>query len=78
MPKPLAVCAEIGLTTSIVVDSGALHTSVAVVLGGKVVLERCRELGVGGRHIAESLHCAHACDDASQVRASQRARSSLL
>jgi actin-related protein len=67
VPKPLAVSAERGLETCIVVDSGALNTSVAVVINGKIVTERCRELPFGGRQIAESLHLAHACDDTSQV-----------
>ncbi|KAF4518234.1 hypothetical protein B566_EDAN006915 [Ephemera danica] len=66
VPRPLAVCAELGLKTGVVVDSGALHTAVSVVLGGRVILSRSRELPVGGRHIAESLHYAHACDDSSQ------------
>ncbi|CAB3367415.1 Hypothetical predicted protein [Cloeon dipterum] len=66
VPKPLAVSTERGLETCIVVDSGALNTVVAVVIKGKIVMERCRELPVGGRQIAESLHMAHACDDASQ------------
>ncbi|XP_059486055.1 uncharacterized protein LOC132202833 [Neocloeon triangulifer] len=66
VPKPLAVSAERGLDNCIVVDSGALNTVVAVIIKGQIVMERCRELAIGGRQIAESLHLAHACDDASQ------------
>ncbi|PSN45282.1 hypothetical protein C0J52_17531 [Blattella germanica] len=53
--KPLATCAMLGLDTCIVVDSGALCTSVAVILNGKVAPGRWRDIPVGGWHVAENL-----------------------
>lgn len=53
--KPLATCAMLGLDTCIVVDSGALCTSVAVILNGKVAPGRWRNIPVGGWHVAENL-----------------------
>ncbi|XP_069680904.1 uncharacterized protein [Periplaneta americana] len=53
--KPLATCAMVGMETCVVVDSGALSTSVAVVLNGQVVPDRWRDIPVGGWHVAENL-----------------------
>jgi actin-related protein len=53
--KPLAICAMAGMDTCVVVDSGALSTSVAVILNGQVALERWKHIPVGGWHVAENL-----------------------
>ncbi|XP_031832454.1 actin-related protein 6-like [Nomia melanderi] len=55
VPKPLAACAMLGVETCVIVDSGALSTTVAVVIGGRVVPERWRLLPVGGWHVAYHL-----------------------
>lgn len=41
--------------TCVVVDSGALSTTVAVVIGGRVIPQRWRLLPVGGWHVAYHL-----------------------
>lgn len=43
------------LETCVVVDSGALSTTVAVVIGGRVMPQRWRLLPVGGWHVAHHL-----------------------
>lgn len=53
--KPLALCAQMGMDTCVVVDSGALSTSVAVILNGQLAPERWRLIPVGGWHISEYL-----------------------
>jgi len=53
--KPLAICAKAGLDTCVVVDSGALSTSVAVIVNGQLVPERCKLIPVGGWHVSEYL-----------------------
>ncbi|XP_043280098.1 uncharacterized protein [Venturia canescens] len=55
VPKPLAACAMLDVETCIVVDSGALSTTVAVVIGGRVMPHRWRLLPVGGWHVAYHL-----------------------
>ncbi|XP_076668558.1 uncharacterized protein LOC143369043 isoform X2 [Andrena cerasifolii] len=44
VPKPLAACAMLDVETCVVVDSGALSTTVAVVIGGRVIPQRWRLL----------------------------------
>lgn len=41
--------------TCVVVDSGALSTTVAVVIGGRVIPQRWRLLPIGGWHVAYHL-----------------------
>ncbi|XP_043527377.1 uncharacterized protein LOC122537838 [Frieseomelitta varia] len=55
VPKPLAACAMLDVETCVVVDSGALSTTVAVVIGGRVMPQRWRLLPVGGWHVAYHL-----------------------
>ncbi|XP_076752095.1 actin-related protein 6-like [Xylocopa sonorina] len=55
VPKPLAACAMRDVETCVVVDSGALSTTVAVVIGGRVIPQRWRLLPVGGWHVAYHL-----------------------
>ncbi|KAJ9599538.1 hypothetical protein L9F63_010010 [Diploptera punctata] len=55
LPKPLAICAMLELETCIVIDSGALCTSVAVIENGQVVPQRWKNIPVGGWHIAKNL-----------------------
>ncbi|XP_034934488.1 uncharacterized protein [Chelonus insularis] len=55
VPKPLAASALLNIETCVVVDSGALSTTVAVVIGGRVIPERWRLLPVGGWHVAYHL-----------------------
>ncbi|KAH0559060.1 uncharacterized protein LOC123273703 [Cotesia glomerata] len=55
VPKPLAACAMLDVETCVVVDSGALSTTVAVVIGGRVIPHRWRLLPVGGWHVAYHL-----------------------
>lgn len=55
VPKPLAVCAMLDVETCIVVDSGALSTTVAVVIGGRVIARRWKVVPVGGWHVAYHL-----------------------
>ncbi|KAK2578044.1 hypothetical protein KPH14_008461 [Odynerus spinipes] len=55
VPKPLAACAMLDVETCVVVDSGALSTTVAVVIGGRVIPQRWRLLPVGGWHVAYHL-----------------------
>ncbi|XP_046491430.1 actin-related protein 2-like [Neodiprion pinetum] len=55
VPKPLAACAMLDVETCVVVDSGALSTTVAVVIGGRVMPDRWRLLPVGGYHVAHHL-----------------------
>ncbi|KAK0162307.1 hypothetical protein PV327_008655 [Microctonus hyperodae] len=55
VPKPLAACAMLDVETCVVVDSGALNTTVAVVIGGRVMPHRWRLLPVGGWHVAYHL-----------------------
>ncbi|XP_063990846.1 uncharacterized protein LOC135169620 [Diachasmimorpha longicaudata] len=55
VPKPLAACAMMDAETCVVVDSGALTTTVAVVIGGRVMPHRWRLLPVGGWHVAYHL-----------------------
>ncbi|XP_076245173.1 actin-related protein 6-like isoform X2 [Calliopsis andreniformis] len=54
-PKPLATCSIMDMDTCVVVDSGALKTTVAVVIGGRVIPKRWRLLPVGGWHVAYHL-----------------------
>lgn len=58
VPKPLAACAMLDVETCVVVDSGALSTTVAVVIGGRVIPQRWKLLPVGGWHVAYHLHQA--------------------
>ncbi|XP_067000649.2 uncharacterized protein [Anabrus simplex] len=53
--KPLATCAMLGLETCVVVDSGALNTSVSVIINGRVEPGRWRQVPIGGWHVAENL-----------------------
>jgi len=53
--KPLAISAKVGMDTCVVVDSGALSTSVAVVVNGQLVPERWKLIPVGGWHVSEYL-----------------------
>jgi len=53
--KPLAICAKVGMDTCVVVDSGALSTSVAVVVNGQLVPDRWKIIPVGGWHVSEYL-----------------------
>ncbi|XP_012280608.1 actin-related protein 6-like [Orussus abietinus] len=55
VPKPLAACAMLDIETCVIVDSGALSTTVAVVIGGRVVPHRWKVLPVGGWHVAYHL-----------------------
>lgn len=55
VPKPLAACAMLDVETCVVIDSGALSTTVAVVIGGRVIPQRWRLLPVGGWHVAYHL-----------------------
>lgn len=55
MPKPLAACAMLDVETCVVIDSGALSTTVAVVVGGRVIPDRWRLKPVGGWHVAYHL-----------------------
>jgi actin-related protein len=55
IPKPLAVCSNVGMDTCVVVDSGALSTSVAVVVNGQLVPGRWKLIPVGGWHVSEYL-----------------------
>lgn len=55
LPKPLAACAMLDIDTCVVVDSGALSTTVAVVIGGRIIPKRWRLLPVGGWHVAYHL-----------------------
>lgn len=43
------------IETCVVIDSGALSTTVAVVIGGRVIPQRWRLLPVGGWHVAYHL-----------------------
>ncbi|KAI4503807.1 hypothetical protein M0802_001210 [Mischocyttarus mexicanus] len=52
IPKPLAVCAMLDIETCIVVDSGALNTTVAVIIDGRVMPRRWKLLPVGGWNVA--------------------------
>ena len=53
--KPLAICAKMRMDTCVVVDSGALSTSVAVIVNGRLVPERWKLIPVGGWHVSEYL-----------------------
>ncbi|XP_051165738.1 uncharacterized protein LOC127284381 [Leptopilina boulardi] len=55
VPKPLAACAMLDIETCVVVDSGALSTTVAVVIGGRVIPHRWKLLPIGGWHVACNL-----------------------
>ncbi|KAK7864199.1 hypothetical protein R5R35_004110 [Gryllus longicercus] len=55
VPKPLAVSALVALENCIVIDSGALSTSVSVVLNGQLEPGRWRQMPIGGWHVAENL-----------------------
>ncbi|XP_011305130.1 uncharacterized protein [Fopius arisanus] len=55
VPKPLAACAMLDVETCVVVDSGALSTTVAVIIGGRVMPHRWKLLPVGGWHVAYHL-----------------------
>ncbi|XP_014219460.1 uncharacterized protein LOC106647531 [Copidosoma floridanum] len=55
VPKPLAACAMLGVENCIVVDSGSLSTTVAVVVDGQVMSKRWRLIPVGGWHVAYYL-----------------------
>ncbi|XP_015584746.1 actin-related protein 6 [Cephus cinctus] len=55
VPKPLAACAMLDVETCVVIDSGALSTTVAVVIGGRVMPDRWKLLPVGGWHVAHHL-----------------------
>lgn len=55
VPKPLAACAMLDVETCVVIDSGALSTTVAVVINGRVMPLRWRLLPVGGWHVAYHL-----------------------
>lgn len=60
VPKPLAACAMLDVETCVVIDSGALSTTVAVVIGGRVMPDRWKLLPVGGWHVAYHLKQAMA------------------
>ncbi|KAI4487431.1 hypothetical protein M0804_005580 [Polistes exclamans] len=55
VPKPLLACAMLDIKTCIVVDSGALSTTVAVVINGRVMPQRWKLLPIGGWHVASHL-----------------------
>ncbi|XP_014223846.1 uncharacterized protein LOC106650389 [Trichogramma pretiosum] len=55
VPKPLSACAMIGIDTCIVIDSGALSTSVAVIINNRVVPSCWKIIPVGGWHVAYYL-----------------------
>lgn len=55
VPKPLLACAMLDIETCIVVDSGALSTTVAVVINGRVMPQRWKLLPIGGWHVAYHL-----------------------
>ncbi|XP_043502903.1 uncharacterized protein LOC122524618 [Polistes fuscatus] len=55
VPKPLLACSMLDIKTCIVVDSGALSTTVAVVINGRVMPQRWKLLPIGGWHVSYHL-----------------------
>ena len=55
LPKSLAIAQLFNVNTCIVVDSGATSTSVCVVIDGKVDMNRCQSINVGGWHVSQFL-----------------------
>ncbi|XP_066599230.1 uncharacterized protein [Prorops nasuta] len=65
VPKPLAACAMLDIETCVVIDSGALSTTVAVVIGSRVIPNRWKLLPVGGWHVA--YHLKQAIKEYNQI-----------
>ena len=55
LPKGLAIAQLFEVSTCIVVDSGALSTSVWVVVDGKVDEGKTQTMNVGGWHLSQFL-----------------------
>ena len=55
LPKGLAIAQLFEVSTCIVVDSGALTTSVWVVIDGKVDETKTQTMNIGGWHVSQFL-----------------------
>jgi actin-related protein len=55
LPKGLAIAQLFEVKTCIVVDSGALSTSVWIVVDGKVDPSKTQTINIGGWHVSQFL-----------------------